>query len=86
MNKTAFIKARITPKLKTKAENVLHALGITPAQAVTMLYKKLAQAQEWPVGLKIPNAATRKTLDETDEGIGLIKNKNIDDLFDKLGI
>ncbi len=68
------------------AEHVLDELGITPTQAITMLYKKIAREHEWPLELKIPNAKTRRALKETDQGIGLVKCKNVDDLFDKLGI
>lgn len=64
----------------------LHELGITPAQAVTMLYKKVIREHEWPLELKLPNAETRKILEETDKDIGLIEAKDMDDLFDKLGI
>jgi DNA-damage-inducible protein J len=86
MTKAAFIRARIEPDLKAKAETVLHLLGITPTQAVTMLYENVAREQEWPIALKIPNASTRKALDETDKGIGLVDCGSVDDLFDKLGI
>jgi DNA-damage-inducible protein J len=86
MSKAAFVRARIEPTLKTVAEHVLDELGITPTQAITMLYKKIAREHEWPLELKIPNAKTRRALKETDQGIGLVKCKNVDDLFDKLGI
>jgi len=86
MNKAAFIRARIEPELKVIAEDVLDELGITPTQAITMLYKKVARDHEWPIELKIPNAETRKALEETDKGIGLVECKDIEDLFGKLGI
>lgn len=84
--KTAFLRARIEPKLKVEAEYVLRELGITPTQAVTMLYKKIAKEHGWPTELKIPNKETQKVMDETDKGIGLISCKNSEDLFKKLGI
>ena len=86
MSKAAFIRARIEPELKVMAEDVLDELGITPTQAITMLYKKVARDHEWPIELKIPNAETRKALKETDKGIGLVECKDIEDLFGKLGI
>ena len=64
----------------------LGQLGITPTQAITMLYKRIAREQEWPLELKIPNAKTRRALKETDQGIGLVKCKDINDLFKKLRI
>jgi DNA-damage-inducible protein J len=85
-NKTAFFRARVEPKLKNLAEGVLQELGITPTQAITMLYKKIVREHEWPVELKIPNEETQKAIKETDAGIGLIACKNSDDLFKKLGI
>ena len=86
MNKAAFIRARIQPDLKVRAEHVLHILGITPTQAVTMLYSVVANHEEWPLELKVPNAETRKAFEETDKGVDLITSKNIDSLFDELGI
>ena len=86
MNKAAFVRARIEPDLKITAEHVLHELGITPTQAITMLYKRIAREHRWPIELKIPNAATLKALKETDKGIGLIKCKNAKDMFKKLEI
>lgn len=41
---------------------------------------------EWPLELKVPNAATHRTFEETDKGIGLKKYKNVDELFDKVRI
>lgn len=35
---------------------------------------------------KVPNAKTRKVLEETDKGIGLMAFDNVDDLFKHLGI
>lgn len=35
---------------------------------------------------EIPNAETRKVLEETDDGIGLVECKNIEDLFNKIGL
>jgi DNA-damage-inducible protein J len=84
--KTAFLRARIEPKLKVEAEYVLRELGITPTQAITMLYKKIAREHEWPIELKIPNEETQRVMDETDKGIGLISCRDSKDLFEKLGI
>lgn len=86
MNKSAFIRARIEPSLKITAEEVLENMGITPTQAITMLYKRIARDHEWPLELKVPNAKTRKALEETDKGIGLIKYKDADNLFKDLGM
>ncbi len=83
---TVFVRARIEPELKYGAENILDELGITPTQAIKMLYKRILRDHEWPLELKIPNAETRRAFEETDLGVGLNESKNVDDLFDDLGI
>lgn len=86
MKKTAFLRARIEPQLKFSAEEVLKELGITPTQAIIMLYKKISRDNEWPIELKIPNKETQNAMNETDKRKGLISCKNSDDLFKKLGM
>jgi DNA-damage-inducible protein J len=86
MNNTDFVRARIEPGLKIEAESVLHELGISPTQAIKMLYKRIARDHEWPLELKVPNKETLQTFNETDNGTGLVDCKNVDDLFKKLDI
>ena len=86
MNNTEFVRARIEPSLKIEAESVLHELGISPTQAIKMLYKRIARDHEWPLELKIPNEETLQAFNETDKKAGLIGCKNVDDLFKKLDI
>ena len=86
MIKSSFVKAKVESHLKKQAETVLHELGITPTQAVTMLYKQIAQENEWPIELKIPNAETIQTFKETDTNIGLVKCTSVDEMFKILRI
>ena len=86
MHKTTFVRARIEPALKNNVDTILDGLGITTTQAITMLYKRIAREHAWPLELKVPNAKTRKVLEETDKGIGLVECKNINDLFEKLDL
>jgi len=86
MTKTSFVRARIEPILKDKAEHVLDELGITPTQAVTMLYKYVAREHKWPVPTKVLTTATKQTFNDTDSGTNLVISKNIDEIFKKLGI
>lgn len=76
----------IEPEIKKDAEGVLYELGITPSQAVTMLYKYIARKHEWPIELKILNAETIRIFEKTDKGIGLIKCKDSAEMYRKLGI
>jgi DNA-damage-inducible protein J len=84
MSKAAFIRARVEPKLKVTAEHVLSELGITPTQAITMLYSRIAREHGWPLELKIPNAKTARAINEARKGKGITVCKNEDDLFKKL--
>ena len=84
MTKVAFIRARVEPKLKAGAEHVLSQLGITPTQAITMLYSRIAREQKWPLELKIPNAKTARAIKEARKGKGVTVCKNADDLIKKL--
>jgi len=86
MTKTEFIRARIEPKLKEEAENILHKLGITTTQALTMFYEAIAKEKRLPLEMKIPNAETNRVFDETDNGIRVISCKNKNDFYTKLGI
>ncbi len=84
--RTAFVRARVEPHLKGVAESILEALGISPTQAISMLYKQIAFRHEWPVELKVPNVETRQVFENTDQGIGLVESENVDEMFKKLGI
>lgn len=86
MSKSSQVHLRIESTLKSEAEQILHELGVTPTQAMTMFYKAISREHTIPINLKIPNKTTRKTLDEADKGKNLHKAKNIDDLFEQLGI
>lgn len=41
MPKTAMIRARIEPKLKTSAENALKKMGFSPTEAITIFYRQV---------------------------------------------
>lgn len=86
MQRSDFVRARIEPELKKLAEGVLVELGITPSQAINMLYRSIAREHGWPLELKIPNEVTAKALRETDNGVDLNPADDTNDLFRKLGI
>jgi DNA-damage-inducible protein J len=64
MAKSETIRARVEPGLKHKAEAVLHRLGMTPTEAITLFYKQVTLHRGLPFPVRIPNAATRKALRE----------------------
>ncbi len=86
MTKTATVRARIQPKLKTQAEAVFHRLGLSTTQAITLFYKQVQLREGLPFEIAVPTPATRRTFESTDAGHGLIVCEDADDLFEKLDI
>lgn len=85
MEKTLVIHARIDPALKQASEAVLHGLGLTTADAIRLFLKQVELRQEWPLELKLPNAASRKALKEARAG-KVRRYKNFGELRSKLKV
>lgn len=79
MSKTATIHARIDPATKEKSEAVLKSLGMTPTDAIRLLYRQIALRNEFPIELKVPNPTTRETFAKTDQGLELEEFDSLDD-------
>ncbi|MCK5801798.1 MAG: type II toxin-antitoxin system RelB/DinJ family antitoxin [Lentisphaeria bacterium] len=68
MNKTATVHARIDSKTKKASERVLQKIGMTPTDAVRLLYRQIALRREFPLELRVPNRLTAATLRKSDCG------------------
>ena len=86
MSKSAYIRARIEPDLKIQAEAIFSEFGVTATQVITMLYKQVSRKHEIPLDLSLPNKETAKAIEEARKGEGVVRCKDVDDMFDKLGI
>lgn len=86
MSKTATLRARIEPRLKSEAEEMLEQLGLTATQAITLFYRQLVLQRRLPFELVLPNAITLKTFQETDRGENLVRCEDLEDLFAKLDV
>ena len=84
MHKSAYIRARVEPDVKVTAEYILNQLGISPTQAVTMLYKRIIRDKECPLELKVPNAATEKSIRDTKARVNLVHCSSAEDMLKKL--
>ena len=84
MNRTATVRARVEPRLKTDVERLLHRLGITTTEAITLFYSQIRLRQGLPFSVEVPNATTRKTFDATDRGEGLNSYDSLDAMFEAL--
>jgi len=84
--KTETVRARVTPALKRDVKDVLDPLGLSVSQAIVLFMSQIALKQRMPIELELPNAETRKTLDQADRGEGLTYAKDVDDLFEQIGL
>ena len=81
MSQTAVIHARIDPDTKAATERVLDAIGLTPTEAIRLLYRQIAMRGEFPVELRIPNVETATALAKADRGEDIETFNNTDDLY-----
>ncbi|HLA50177.1 MAG TPA: type II toxin-antitoxin system RelB/DinJ family antitoxin [Thermodesulfovibrionia bacterium] len=86
MAKTAMIRARTSPDLKETVENIFKRLGLNTTEAINLFFSQVKLHRGLPFEVKIPNKITLATFKKTDEGKELIKCKDADDMFKKLGI
>ncbi len=66
MYKSATINARIDQKLKYRAENVLHKIGLSSAEAIRLFYSQVCLHHGLPFNVKIPNTVTQKAIQDAD--------------------
>jgi DNA-damage-inducible protein J len=81
MAQTTVIHARIDPETKAATELVLGSLGLTPTEAIRLLYRQIALRGEFPLELKVPNALTAETLTKADRGENLESVSSTKDLL-----
>lgn len=84
MNRTATVRARVEPNLKEDVDKLLHRLGVTATEAITMFYSQIRLRQGLPFSVEVPNAITRKTFEATDRGEALNTYNSLDDMFGAL--
>lgn len=86
MAANAFVRARIDETLKNEAAEVLASMGLTVSDLIRITLTKVAKEKALPFDMRIPNTLTAKTIADSENGINIHKAKDVDDLFDKLGI
>jgi DNA-damage-inducible protein J len=86
MNKSAMIRARIDPALKEEVENVFEELGLSTTQAITLFYQQVRLHRGLPFEVRVPNAVTRRTFEETDAGQNIVRCESAQDMFERLGM
>ena len=84
MKRTATVRARIEPRLKADVDKLLHRLGMSTTEAITIFYNQIRLRQGIPFSVEVPNASTRKTFEATDRGEELHPYKSVDEMFEAL--
>jgi len=86
MEKSTVVRAKINPKLKKEVEGVFQKLGISTSQAITLFFYEVKLTKKIPFEIHVPNKETLKVFQDSDNGKGLIRYKDVNDMFKKLGI
>ena len=84
MTKTAYIAARIEPKLKKSAEGVLSKLGVTTTEAITIFMQQVVLRKGLPFDVRIPNTETRAAFAEIEGGGGERFEGSTKDMFARI--
>jgi DNA-damage-inducible protein J len=82
--KTAFIRARIEPSLKYNVEIILEQLGLNSTEAIRLFYRQIEIYKGLPFQIKIPNAQTRKAINDNIAGKNQKRFSNVEELFEDL--
>jgi DNA-damage-inducible protein J len=80
--KTAVVHARIEPRTKSRAESVLHKLGLSPTEAIRIFYRQISLRGGLPFAVEIPNASTAETLKKSRRGEGVDEFDSLDEMFE----
>ncbi len=84
--KSATIRARIEPELKSSVESILVSLGLNTSDAITLFYKQIELHNGLPFKVEIPNNETIKTLKDADSKQNLTEYTDSQDMYNKLGV
>lgn len=82
MSKTSTVHARIDASTKRKSEKVLEEIGMTPTDAVRLLYRQIALRREFPLELRVPNAVTARTLSKSDRNEEIERFESVEEMVE----
>lgn len=86
MIKTAMIRARTEPQLKSKVEKIFHLLGLSSSEAINLFFRQVSLRKGLPFEVKVPNSVTAQAIRDVEKRRGLTKCKDASGMFKKLGI
>jgi DNA-damage-inducible protein J len=86
MRKTATIRTRIEPALKSEVEDILSELGLTASETVHLLYRQIKLQRGLPFDVRIPNELTVRTLSASKAGRSVKRFASKKELYTDLGL
>lgn len=86
MLKTAVVRARMEPKVKSAVEKILDKLGITTSEAINIFFRQVYLNKGLPFVIKVPNDELKKTVEDSRIGKSITKYNSTEELFAKLDI
>ena len=86
MSKTATIRTRIEPGLKSEVEGILSDLGLTASETVHLLYRQIKLQRGLPFDVRLPNALTARTLNASKVGKNVKRFSTKKELYADLGL
>lgn len=86
MPRSAMIRARIEPALKTEVEEIFQKIGLNSSEAINVFYSHVKLSGGIPFDVKIPNKTTRKAIEESRKRKGLVRSKTASEMFKALEI
>ena len=83
---SSMLHVRMDTEMKREATAALAAMGMTASEAVRLFFHRIAADQAFPIELKVPNAATRAAMAESEEIMrrGTARFANADKMFAEL--
>ena len=65
-----YVRARIDTTTKKRASEALESMGLSISDAIRLLMLRIADEHRLPFEVKVPNAKTRKAIQELETGKG----------------
>ena len=77
---SVMVHVRVPEDVKSQATQTLASMGLSVSDAVRVFLTRIVAEQQLPFALKVPNATTRRAIDELEAGKGE-KFATVDDLM-----
>jgi len=83
MSNPDIVRARVDTRVKEEARAVLSEMGLSMSDAIRLLLVRVATEKAFPFEIKVPNAETRRAMQEAREG-HVSRHETVSDLLDDL--